>query len=226
MTRKAKGESDITYATLLDAAEREFSKKGVAHTTLNDVARAAGFTRGAIYWHFKDKSALVQAMCDRVFLPMQTLLNEISAASAHDPLGAMRQMMMHMLEQVAQNPRQRAVFDIMFHYCEKNPEMDFFNHEKKKRGECLAKIETLIVHAVAQAQLPTQTDIGLVAQAVNGYLIGLIYEWLIDPGAYDLGGHAGPMIDMFLAGIVTHPPLQSVAQVPSAIKHPCGTSSD
>ncbi len=209
MVRKAKGESEATCAALLDAAEREFAVKGVAHTTLNDVACAAGLTRGAIYWHFKDKSALVQAMCDRVFLPMQTLLNEISAASAYDPLAALRQMMLHMLEQVSRNPRQRAVFDIMFHHCEKNPEMDFFNHEKQKRGECLAKIEALVVQAVVQAKLPARTDTALAVQAVNGYLIGLIYEWLIDPGAYDLERHAGGMIDMFLAGLAACPPLKA-----------------
>jgi TetR/AcrR family acrAB operon transcriptional repressor len=210
MVRKAKGESDATHAALLDAAEREFAEKGVAHTTLNDVACAAGLTRGAIYWHFKDKSALVQAMCDRVFLPMQALLNEIAAASAQDPLAALRQMMLHMLEQVSRNPRQRTVFDIMFHHCEKNPDMDFFNHEKEKRGECLAKIDAMVCQAVAQAQLPAQTDTALVVQAVNGYLIGLIYEWLIDPDAYDLGRHAGPLLDIFLAGLVARPPQKSV----------------
>ena len=209
MVRKSKGESDATHAALLDAAEREFVEKGVAHTTLNDVACAAGLTRGAIYWHFKDKSALVQAMCDRVFLPMQTLLNEIAAASVQDPLAALRQMMLHMLEQVSGNPRQRTVFDIMFHHCEKSPDLEFFNHEKEKRGECLAKIHATVQQAVAQGHLPAATDTALVVQAVNGYLIGLIYEWLIDPQAYDLGRHAAPMLDMFLAGLTARPPLKA-----------------
>ena len=76
---------------------------------------------------------------------MQTLQNEISAASAHGLLAAMRHMMMHMLEQVDRNPRQDAVFEIMFLHCEKNPEMDFINHEKQKHRECLAKLEALVV---------------------------------------------------------------------------------
>jgi TetR/AcrR family acrAB operon transcriptional repressor len=42
-------------------------------------------TRGAIYWHFKDKNALFQAMCDRAFLPMEALLNEISDAPQKIP---------------------------------------------------------------------------------------------------------------------------------------------
>ncbi|GAC1411648.1 MAG: TetR family transcriptional regulator [Burkholderiaceae bacterium] len=207
MVRKAKGESQATYDALLDAAEREFSDKGVTRTTLNDVARAAGMTRGAIYWHFKDKSALIEAMCDRVFLPMQALLNEIAATPNTDPLAAIRQMMLHMLIQVASDLRQRTVFDIMFHHCEKDNAMAFFASEKQKRCECLSKMEALIGAAVACRMLPAQTDTALAMQALNSYLIGLIYEWLIDPQAYDLKRHAEPLIDCFLAGMVARPPL-------------------
>ena len=209
MVRKTKGESQATYDALLDAAEREFSDKGVARTTLHDVAGAAGMTRGAIYWHFKDKSALVEAMCDRVFLPMQALLHEIATMPNGDPLAAMRQMMLHMLSQVASNVRQRTVFNIMFHHCEKDSDLAFFANEKQSRGECLAKMEALIGAAVACRQLPAKTDTALATQALHGYLIGLIYEWLIDPEAYDLKRHAAPLVDCFLAGLVACPPLKT-----------------
>ncbi|MBC7501181.1 MAG: hypothetical protein H7315_11885, partial [Herminiimonas sp.] len=59
-----------------------------------------------------------------------------------------------------------------------------------------------------QGKLPAATDTALVVQAINGYLIGLLYEWLIDTNAYDLGKHAGAMIDLFLAGLMIKPPLQ------------------
>lgn len=211
MVRKSKGESQATYSALLDAAEREFIDKGVTRTTLNDVAGAAGLTRGAIYWHFKDKSALFQAMCDRVFLPMQTMLNEIVATAGSDPLAALRQMMLHMLGTVTTNPQQKTVFDILFHHCEKNEEMAFFVNEKEKRGQCLAKMEQILQQAVAQGKLPPATDTWLAVQALNSYLIGMIYEWLVDPDAYDLGRHAPAMIDIFLTGLMARPPLKAAS---------------
>lgn len=211
MVRKTKGESQATYDALLDAAEKEFSAKGVTRTTLNDVASAAGVTRGAIYWHFKDKSALFQAMCDRVFLPMQALLHEVSTAPSIDPLAALRHLMLHMLMQVANDNRQRTVFDIMFHRCEKNDEMLFLVREREKRSECLARLELLLREAVTQKILPDATDTAVAVQALNAYLIGLIYEWLVDPAAYDLSRHAGTMIDIFMAGLVARPPLKSIA---------------
>jgi hypothetical protein len=45
-------------------------------------------------------------------------------------------------------------------------------------------------------------------QALNAYLIGLIYEWLVDTTAYNLAQHAAAMIDVFLAGLLACPPLR------------------
>jgi TetR/AcrR family acrAB operon transcriptional repressor len=43
----------------------------VSRTSLSDIAAAAGTTRGAIYWHFKNKADVFNAMMDRVILPME-----------------------------------------------------------------------------------------------------------------------------------------------------------
>jgi TetR/AcrR family transcriptional regulator, acrAB operon repressor len=211
MVRKTKEEAQETYTALLDAAEHEFCQKGVTQTTLSDVASAAGMTRGAIYWHFKDKKDLFQAMCDRAFLPMQSLLNEIASVASIDPLDALRQMTVHMLIHVASNPRQRIVFDILFHRCEKSNDMAFLLHEKEKRSECLKRVEGILREAVAQGKLAPETDTFLAVQAIHAYLIGLIHEWLIDPTAYDLERHAQMMMDIFLTGLVARPPLKTPA---------------
>ena len=63
---------------LLTAALQTFRERGVAHTRLSDVAARAGVTRGAIYWHFKDKAELFAAVCERGTLPVEALLAEAS----------------------------------------------------------------------------------------------------------------------------------------------------
>ena len=47
---------------ILDTAARHFSQKGFADTSLEEVASEAGVTKPAIYYHFKDKSALYEAV--------------------------------------------------------------------------------------------------------------------------------------------------------------------
>ncbi|MDS7773050.1 TetR family transcriptional regulator, partial [Klebsiella oxytoca] len=56
MARKTKQQALETRQHILDVALRLFSQQGVSSTSLAAIAKAAGVTRGAIYWHFKNKS--------------------------------------------------------------------------------------------------------------------------------------------------------------------------
>lgn len=58
MARKTKQQALETRQHILDVALRLFSQQGVSATSLAEIANAAGVTRGAIYWHFKNKSDL------------------------------------------------------------------------------------------------------------------------------------------------------------------------
>ncbi|NDJ89787.1 TetR/AcrR family transcriptional regulator [Mycolicibacter kumamotonensis] len=54
-----------TRSLLLDAAEEVFAEKGFTTATLDDIAQAAGYTKGAIYKHFAGKEELFLAVNDR-----------------------------------------------------------------------------------------------------------------------------------------------------------------
>lgn len=54
-----------TRTLLLDAAEEVFAEKGFTPASLDDIARAAGYTKGAIYKHFTAKEDLFLAVSDR-----------------------------------------------------------------------------------------------------------------------------------------------------------------
>lgn len=54
-----------TRSLLLDAAENVFGEKGFTAATLDDIAYAAGYTKGAIYKHFTTKEDLFLAVSDR-----------------------------------------------------------------------------------------------------------------------------------------------------------------
>ena len=54
--RRSKEDSEQTRTAILDAAERMFCEKGYAAATVESISRAAGLTRGAFYWRFRDKA--------------------------------------------------------------------------------------------------------------------------------------------------------------------------
>ncbi|OBX33695.1 HTH-type transcriptional repressor BepR [Halomonas elongata] len=83
MARRTKAEAEATREALLDAAEEVFFEKGVACTSLEQIARHAGMTRGAVYWHFRNKADLFRAMLDRVRMPFEELVAETARAMPH-----------------------------------------------------------------------------------------------------------------------------------------------
>lgn len=207
MARKTKEDTEQTYAALIDAAERVFGEKGVARTTLNDIAAAAGMTRGAIYWHFKDKGALIRAMIDRSMLPMEAMLNELSVAAQADPLLTLRHLFVHALTHLAQSPRQQCVMGILFHKCEATDDLQpTLQQDLANRDECLSKVQLILQQAVDQGQLPVDTDVFLSLQIVHNFMIGTMHEWLLDTRRYALDQSAPAMVDMMLAGLRVCPP--------------------
>src|SRR5918999_6022372 len=101
MVRRTQDEAAETRSAILDAAERVFSKRGVAHTSLEDIAKAAGVTRGAIYWHFRNKSELFAAMVNRVSLPIEDLVERSADEDAEDPLALLKQAAVGALKRMA-----------------------------------------------------------------------------------------------------------------------------
>lgn len=91
MTRRTQAErSDATRAALVAAGRELFARDGYAAVGTEQIVRAAGVTRGALYHHFGGKEALLEAVFEQV---EQEILQRIGAMvapqEATDPLGAL-----------------------------------------------------------------------------------------------------------------------------------------
>lgn len=62
MARKCKEDAEKTRQAVLEAALDVFSEKGYAKATFDEIAARAGFTKGAVYWYFRNKADLVSAL--------------------------------------------------------------------------------------------------------------------------------------------------------------------
>ena len=62
MVRKCKEDAEKTRQAILESALDIFSVKGYAKTTFDEIAAHAGFTKGAVYWYFRNKADLVAAL--------------------------------------------------------------------------------------------------------------------------------------------------------------------
>ena len=207
MARRTKEEAKATRERLLDAAEMLFREHGVTRTSLAEVATAAGMTRGAVYWHFKDKADLVRAMCDRATLPLEANFERTGHDAETDPLGTLRALSIGALQSLATDTRAQNVFEIVFHKSELVDELaGLATAHRQERCACLAQIEEMVRRAARVGQLPEDLDAALATQGLHALMVGIMHEWVLDPSAYDLAAAAPGLIDMFMAGLKAHPP--------------------
>lgn len=218
MVRKTKEQSLATRERLLDAAEALFREQGVTRTSLAEVATAAGMTRGAVYWHFKDKADLFRAMCDRATLPLEAQFEHVDACSRIDPLGTLRTLSIAALTSLATDERAQNVFEIVFHKSELVDELaGLATTHRQERCACLSQIEEVIRLAAANGQLPEDVDAALATQGLHALMVGIMHEWVLDPSAYDLATAAPALVDMFIAGLRTSPPRRASRPAATAV---------
>ena len=90
---------------ILDAAFRVFGDRGLHRATLDDVAKAAGITKGTIYLYFPSKAALFAAMLkarvSALMPPMETPRNGRQAPSAREILGQLGREMYRFFKSTA-----------------------------------------------------------------------------------------------------------------------------
>ncbi len=162
MARKTKEEANRTRQQIIDAARAVFHRHGVSRSTMEQVAQEAGLTRGAVYWHFKDKTELFFAMREDVFNPLTVRIDAILLAeSAVDPLDSIEAALKELFRVLEESPTIRQVLDIMVLRCEYVDEFARVQEEADRPGlEFLAKVEKAYQRAAIQGCLPPGLGLG------------------------------------------------------------------
>jgi len=202
MARRSKEDALATRNHLLDAAERVFLAQGVAGTSLNDIAVAAGTTRGAIYWHFKDKADLFNAMMDRVAMPMQNAMALVGEAPQGDPLPCMKNALRQALHQTVADPQTRRVFEVATHKVEYVDSLCAVRERHLQvRALWVDRFRHVLRKSAAARGVRLALPATVAAQGLQALVDGLIQNWLLDPGAYELETVGMKAMEAYLRGL-------------------------
>lgn len=199
MARKTKQEALATRQHILDVALRLFSQQGVSSTSLVDIARAAGVTRGAIYWHFKDKSDLFGEIWELSESSIGDLEIEYRAKFPDDPLSVLREILAYILEATVVEERRRLMMEIIFHKCEFVGEMAVL--QQAQRNLCMEsydRIEQVLKDCISAQMLPAKLLTRRAAILMRSYVSGIMENWLFAPGSFDLKKEARDYVAILL----------------------------
>ncbi|KPQ02953.1 TetR family transcriptional regulator [Marinobacter sp. HL-58] len=193
MARKTKAEAEATRQTILDAAEQVFMDKGVAHASLEEIARTAQVTRGAVYWHFQNKSDVFNAMLERVHLPMAVMVEDAASAQSGD-LTALRDLCIFALKTLVEDKRHFRVYKILFHHTESDRGLRMQEEIARESIEMMTRF--FHNHPPHPALTATQA-----ARSLHTQMLGIYYDWLRNPDAFDLAAEATSLVDTIFRGI-------------------------
>ncbi len=79
--RKTKENTEISKSRILLAAEEEFCRCGYVAANMDGIARAAGMTKGAIFWHYQSKAGLFKAAIKRATGRVKAIFEETFSSS-------------------------------------------------------------------------------------------------------------------------------------------------
>lgn len=204
--RRSKADAEQTRTEILDAAERLFCAQGITSTSLDRVAAAAGVTRGAVYWHFKDKSDILLALRERCFLPQEALIDAAAEEGHPDPLGLLTQCGKEILGLFEAEERRQRVFAILSGQI---PSVEDCRGIDAANREVCDVLTRLMARAKEAGMLSDTLVPAEAALFVMVTMNGLLSEWLRSGKSFPLSEVGGRILDAQMQVLRNSRPLPS-----------------
>lgn len=192
-----------TRDRILDAAAHVFARKGYQAASLDEVAREAGLTKGAIYWHFRSKGDLFFALLDVQF---QRHTDPVIEDLRNAGIGADPRQALIMLLQAA-FARLRADTDwprLYLEFVSQARDDDLRARLAQFHAQSLAVIAGSVRTLQAAGLAPAEEDPELQASFWSALFDGLMLAWVINPQT-DQDALIVRMVDLIWHGIAPQP---------------------
>ena len=185
--RKTKTEAQKTRQHLLDVALEVFWRDGVTRASLQAIAQEAGVTRGALYWHFKNKEDLFETLFERQYADFFAAFNDQTLRDNQDVWTHLQHNLTTMFETLATRESKHKFCNVMFSKCEQTAGNETITELACRYHRLFQKqIAYALQLSREQGRLPENTDIELAAIYLESSLVGLIKIWIDEPERFDL----------------------------------------
>jgi TetR/AcrR family acrAB operon transcriptional repressor len=197
--RRTKARAKETREQILLAAEKVFYEKGVAHASMEDVARAAGVTRGAIYWHFANRADLVLELYNSLPMPQEELIARELEAENADVFGVLERVGREWLELLAADEHRQRILSILLR-CDHTGEFSAISERQNDLDdEHMQVLEAAFAKAEGQGKLGSTWTPRSAAAMLRWVIKGLCSEWLLFGRRFDLAGEGNEALRRLFA---------------------------
>jgi TetR/AcrR family acrAB operon transcriptional repressor len=199
--RRTKEEAAVTRATLLKTALAVFSVKGYAAATLDDVAKAAKVTRGAIYWHFKSKADLYNTLVQEYSARGNAVVQQ-AVAEGGTLIEILQRIFVRVCTIVEEDREIRAVMELTLFKTGLDPDLQTGRKKQIQEGNALLQgITEAMRMGIEQGVLRNDIDPADMARAFLALENGAIQLWLLSPKSFSLKESAESFAGILTAGL-------------------------
>ena len=185
--RRTKADAADTRAAILSAAEEMFFEQGVSDTSLEDIAKAAGVTRGAVYWHFANKTDLFLELYNATQLPRLNILDvEEANARGLDPLAYIEALARDSLKSLSQDMSRQRMLAILLRTNFKGGMQRVQDAVDAQEAEQMEALLAVLARAENLGLLHERWSAQSVATSIWWLMKGLCWEWLLTEMKFDL----------------------------------------
>jgi AcrR family transcriptional regulator len=195
MARRTPQEAAQTRQALLMAALEVFSERGATTATLKDVAARAGVTHGALYWHFKNREALLEGVFQQVPLPFDRHYLEQLQASRQQALAALEAYLLGLLREIAGDVRIRRAYRLFYTGSDNGDAVVTLAGQRQRAlAQCVGHIHYFLKQARKQ-QLTglKKSQLEPMARSICCLLLGVMQAMLLDPELFSCK-EQGPLL--------------------------------
>ena len=182
MVRKTKEDAQLTRQRIIDASREVFLTRGVSKSSLEHIAAQADVTRGAVYWHFKNKTEIFHALRDQVFLPLIDRMDDtLAVESSDDALTQIEKSLCDTVHELNKNIEMRQTYEILMIKCEYVDE--FATVLQQILDNCANisdKFELAYIRANTQKILAGTHSPRALALDTHLFFSGLLHMWVKD----------------------------------------------
>lgn len=205
MARKTKEDAEVTRQNLLGAALKVFSRQGYASARLEDVAEEAGVTRGAIYWHFKNKADLYNTLVAETLGGIQSVVDR-AVRQGGTFLEIQRRVMIYITTLPEVDEVYRAVMELTILKTGYEPELQ---EGLRAKNEAARQVEEELAGyfrmGIAIGEVRAELDPVIAARSMMAYMNGILLNWLMDQQAFSLRECVPALVDIYIRGIAARP---------------------
>ena len=179
--RRSKNDAEKTKQLLVQAACEVFYREGVARATLEQIAREAGLTRGALYWQFNNKVDILDELFQWIMPNVDVLQTNMLVWPTECYWDNLIAHFMEFFQELQEDSSFRKFFTVMHLKCEMT-ESNAQVIELLRKYELIweRQVEGVISMAVSKKVLSEQTDVVLTSKLLRSHLLGIIVVFLGD----------------------------------------------